>query len=116
MLSRERRLTDSRAFGQVFRRGRGAGDSRLVLKALPLPGSEEIRAGVSVSKKLGKAHDRNLIKRRIREAFRAHLPHVRPGVHLVVVAKEGAKSATYAEIHDSLGRLLERAKLRCSPG
>ena len=112
MLSRERRLTDAKAFGQVFRYGQGVSDSLLVLKARKL-NNDEIRAGVSVSKKLGKAHDRNRIKRRIREAVRAHLPILRPGVHFVLVAKEGAREADYAAIHASLGRLLDRARLRC---
>lgn len=113
MLPRERRLTDSQAFGQVFRYGQGVSDPLLVLKARRIPDSDEIRAGVSVSKKLGKAHDRNRIKRRIREALRFHLPTLRPGVHLVVVAKEGSKEADFSAFRESLGRLLDRAKLRC---
>jgi ribonuclease P protein component len=113
MLPRERRLTDARAFGQVFRHGRGAADSRLVVKARRLEESEEVRAGVSVSKKLGKAHDRNRIKRRIREALRSCIPHLRPGIHLVVVAKEGAKDADYAVMKSSLEDLLRRMRLLC---
>ena len=112
MLPREKRLTDSQAFGQVFRGGRGVSDSVLVVKALRVPG-EEIRAGVSVSKKLGKAHDRNRIKRRLREAIRSHLPLLRPGLHFVVVAKADARHADYAALHASLRSLLERARLLC---
>lgn len=113
MLPKERRLTDPRDFGQVFRYGRGVSDSLLVLKARRLEGTEEIRAGVSISKKLGKAHDRNRIKRRIRESLRAHLPRIRPGTHLVIVAKEGVKGAEYPAICESLGGLLKRARLLC---
>ena len=112
MLPRERRLTDSNAFGQVFRYGRGVSDALLVLKARRLPG-EEIRAGVSVSKKLGKAHVRNRVKRRLREALRSYLPAMKPGAHLVVVAKPGAQDAPYAALHASLGDLLKRAGLLC---
>ena len=112
MLPRERRLTDSRSFGQVFRQGRGTSDGLLVLKSRRLP-TDEIRAGVSVSRKLGKAHVRNRTKRRLREALRSYMPRLRPGVHLVVVAKEGAQSADYASLHGSLGRLLERSRSLC---
>jgi ribonuclease P protein component len=112
MLPRGRRLTDSQAFGQVFRYGRGVSDELLVLKARRVPG-EEIRAGVSVSKKLGKAHLRNRIKRRIREAVRATLPRIAPGTHLVLVAKPGAGEADYSTLLSSLEMLLAKAGLLC---
>jgi ribonuclease P protein component len=112
VLPRERRLTDSKAFGQVFRYGKGVSDSLLVLKARRLPG-DEIRAGVSVSKKLGKAHVRNRVKRRVREALRVHLPRMKPGVHMVVVVKEGAQFQEYERLRASLEQLLKRASLLC---
>ena len=112
MLPREKRLTDSRAFGQVFRYGRGVGDSILVLKYRRLT-TDEIKAGVSVSRKLGNACVRNRVKRRIREALRDFMPRIRPGHHLVVVAKTDAPPESYAALHASLGGLLDRARLLC---
>jgi ribonuclease P protein component len=113
MLPRERRLTDTRSFGQVFRYGKGVSDALLVLKARRLPDSQEIRAGVSVSKKIGKAHVRNRLKRRIREALRSFMGRIRPGIHLVVVVKPDAREADFHALRAGLGRLLERAKLLC---
>ena len=97
----------------MFRLGRGAGDDLLVLKVRRLP-TPEVRAGVSISKKLGKAHVRNRVKRRLREALRALFPSIAPGLHLVVVAKKGSQEADYWTLLASLTRLLDRSRARVS--
>ena len=47
-----------------------------------------VRLGITVSKKVGKAHQRNRIKRLIREAFRHSSLRDAKGFDLVVVAKK----------------------------
>lgn len=53
---------------------------------------ETSRLGLVVSRRVGKAHDRNRVKRRIREFFRVRKEELRMTVELVVVAKPGAAS------------------------
>ena len=64
-----RRLLSRRDFLRVQRRGARAKGSGLVLIAMPGQ-RDEGRAGLVVSKKVGKAHVRNLIKRRLRHILR----------------------------------------------
>ena len=67
------RLSRSAEFERVYRQGRSFGNRYLVLHAFPRtdPGelSEGPRLGFSVSRKVGGAVDRNLVKRLLREAF-----------------------------------------------
>jgi ribonuclease P protein component len=64
------------------------------------------RWGFSISKKVGKAHERNLIKRRLREICR-HTPIDFQG-DLILVVRSGAKSASYDDLSQSLAELLRR--------
>ena len=75
--SRERRkrgrLSRSGDFDRVYREGRSHGNRFLVLYAFPRSreggDGEETRLGISVSRKVGGAVERNAVKRALREAF-----------------------------------------------
>ena len=56
------------------------------------------RVGVTVGKKLGKAHIRNRVRRRLREVYRLHESRFLPGWDIVVVARGRAVDASFAEL------------------
>jgi ribonuclease P protein component len=69
--SKRRRLSRSGEFDRVYRDGSSHATRYLVLYTFPRrdEGREEVRLGVSVSRKVGGSVDRNKVKRTLREAF-----------------------------------------------
>lgn len=66
------------------------------------------RVGFVVSKAVGGAVQRNLVKRRLREIVRAELGSTPTGVDLVVRANPGAAQASFEELRESLVPLWHR--------
>lgn len=63
--------------------------------------ADESRLGMAVSRKVGKSHERNHIKRRVREWFRHRRPEM-VLVDVVVIAREGAALLGSLEIANEL--------------
>jgi ribonuclease P protein component len=85
------RLSRSGDFDRVYREGRSHANRFLVLYAFPRGDREaaedDTRLGISVSRKVGGAVERNAVKRALREAFWSLDPEV-PGQHdFVLVAR-----------------------------
>ena len=71
MAPKRRRLSRSGEFDRVYRDGSSHATRYLVLYSFPRPDEEreDVRLGVSVSRKVGGSVDRNKVKRTLREAF-----------------------------------------------
>lgn len=69
------------------------------------------RLGITVSKKLGKAHIRNRIRRRIREVYRLNEAAFTPGWDIVVVARTRAIEAPFPRLTESFLSLAGKAGL-----
>ena len=67
------------------------------------------RVGITVSKKLGKAHIRNRMRRRIREVYRLNEEKFLPGWDIVVVARTKAVFASFDELTRAYLQLADRA-------
>ena len=102
------RLKKHDDFAAVYQRGKSVADRYLVLYFLPQPGTSS-RLGISVSRKVAGSVGRNRLKRLVREAWRSHSLHVKPGYHFVVIIRVAAKRADFWQIHHSLEILTKRA-------
>jgi ribonuclease P protein component len=63
------------------------------------------RLGLVVTRRLGKAVQRNRVKRLLREFFRRHQTGL-PAFDLVIMGKKGAQALSYHQVEEELGRLL----------
>ena len=67
------------------------------------------RVGITVGKKLGKAHIRNRTRRRIREVYRLNEEKFQPGWDIVVVARSKAVEAPFDKLMKSYLSLAKKA-------
>jgi ribonuclease P protein component len=90
-VKRRNRLSRSRDFDTVFRKGRSVSTRYLVLYSFPRPdeSEEESRLGLAVSRKVGGAVERNRIKRRLRAAFDELRESLPAGHDYVLIVRPG---------------------------
>jgi ribonuclease P protein component len=103
---KRRRLSRSAEFDRVYREGRSKGNRYLVVYAFPRGEGEEPRLGVSVSRRVGGAVDRNRVKRLLREAFWAQAEELPADHDFVLVARPDAKELADREGEEGIAREL----------
>ena len=105
------KFSSSLKLNHIFQRlyhTKGVADGLLVLYARKNR-TETNRVGITVSKKLGKAHIRNRTRRRIREVYRLNETKFRPGWDIVVVARSKAVDAPFDKLTRSYLNLAKKA-------
>ena len=105
------KFSTSLKFNHIFQRlyrSRGAADGLLVLYARRNKSGIN-RVGVTVSKKLGKAHIRNRIRRRVREIYRLNEEKFQPGWDSVVVVRSKAIEADFNQLTEAYLTLAKKA-------
>lgn len=97
-------------FRRIYAKGKSYVSPLVVVYALKNR-TKNVRVGITTSKKVGNAVQRNRSRRVIREAFRALAPRVRPGFDLVLVARGKTPYVKSTDVRRQLERQLQAAGL-----
>ena len=111
MIERRIRLRHSRDVQRVYDEGRSLAHPLLVM--IVLPNDVDLsRVGVTASRRVGGAVERNRAKRLLREAARHLYPEFQSkGWDVMLIARPQLVNASEREVEKALSTLLERAGL-----
>lgn len=111
------RIRKRSEYQTIYRKGAKFETRHFKLAVLPncLPAR---RIGITVSRKVGNAVQRNRVKRRLREYFRRHKAAFPSSSDIVITAKTGAQELSFALVCSELNSVLTSADLagRCRNG
>lgn len=99
-------------FLRVKQTGQAKAGRFLILSTLADPELPALRTGFVTTKRCGKAHERNLLRRRMRGLIQAHAEKFQEVRRfLVTIARPGAAQASYAELEADWLRLARKLRL-----
>jgi ribonuclease P protein component len=101
-------LTKRAQYISVYEQGRAYADNLMVLKVLPNDLNSS-RYGFSVTRRVGKAVQRNRVKRLLKEIVRLH--SVEPGWDIIFIPRREAVAADYHQLEKTITGLLAQARL-----
>lgn len=73
------------------------------------PEKKDIRIGISINRKFGKAYERNRYKRRIRSIFYDYLEDMKNGYHLIILPDRTFKNKSFEQASLDIKHLLQNA-------
>ena len=93
-------------FRQIQSHGAKVHTRHFILMVHPsLVEADHPRLGVTITKKVGNAVERNRVRRILREVFRRHREVFPAGSDVVIIAKRGAPELGFTEMLDELRRV-----------
>lgn len=105
-------MTQRADFARVKTTGQAKAGRFVILSTLADPSQEALRTGFITTRRVGKAHDRVLLRRRFRALVQAHAPRFTDQKRfLVTIARPGAAQATFAELESDWLRQARRLGL-----
>jgi ribonuclease P protein component len=100
-------LNKNHEFRRLYNKGKSTGSQFVVVYCLK-NGSTHNRLGITVSKKVGGAVQRNRVRRRLRESYRINETQFSGGYDIVIVSKFKSRFSEYNELESSVLSLFKK--------
>jgi len=110
MLKDVNRLKKRKEFAYLYSHGNAKHTANLTVVYLPTK-YRELKVGFSISKKIGKANIRNLIKRRLRVIMREEIEHLPNEFNMVIIARPGVDELSFDQLKAQVNLLLKKTGL-----
>ncbi|MDO5016653.1 MAG: ribonuclease P protein component [Eubacteriales bacterium] len=98
-------------FDRVYKKGKSEHGAELSLFYVPRKDKGSSHFGVTVSRKVRGAVQRNRVKRVLRELCYLYLPYIKPGYDFVLTGRSLAERGSFKHLQRDFEKLLLRAKL-----
>ena len=105
-------LKQNSDFRRAYGRGKSFSDPALVTYVLKNNRAGICRMGITTSKKIGNAVERNRARRIIRAAFRDNLPDIKGGYDFVFVARTRTKFLKSTDVSVIMAKHLAKAGVK----
>ncbi|OFV96775.1 MAG: ribonuclease P protein component [Acidobacteria bacterium RIFCSPLOWO2_02_FULL_61_28] len=114
-LPKSARLLRTADYRKVYAEGRRRNLGLLVGFAR-INGERASRIGLTVSRAMGGAVERNRLKRRLREAVRKHRAELGPGWDIILQPRTAAKTVPFAELEETVQKFFLACAQAIPPG
>lgn len=104
--SMDHRLRKNNQFNYIYKKGERVSTDNFTLFVVKSK-FENYKIGFSISKKLGKANKRNLLKRRLKEIVK-QTKNIPAFSNMVVLAKENAISLNFSDLKQEMLKLFDK--------
>lgn len=108
-MKKEYRIKKSQDFDAIIRKKQSFANRQFVVY-FQKNKLEHIRLGISVSKKLGKAHVRNKLKRYVRESFNKRKDLLK-NRDIIIIVRQAAVDLDFKQFESSINHILTNTKL-----
>ena len=115
-LPRKHSMSKRADFFRARKDGQAKAGRFVVLSTLADPALPHLKVAIITTKKVGKAHDRNLLRRRIRAILQRHGERIDdPKRLLVTIPRPGSATASFEDLETDWLRQAKRLGLLRSP-
>lgn len=108
-MKKEYRIKKSKDFDYIIKQKKSFANRQFVIYYNKTE-NNNVRLGISVSKKLGKAHIRNKLKRYVRECINKR-KNILKNYDLIIIIRKGALDLKYQDFDKSINHILTKTNM-----